>query len=125
MSIELDCVNLLWNINLTWRLYFLAQVAGLGLISLDLVLEYASRIKCEYMNIKAVPGMNFDRPEYYTSVLDKIKLTASRFEYKEVDGSHHIHLNEPEKIAPLIFDFIKTCKTEEASAAPLKNGSAT
>ncbi|KAK3909366.1 putative serine hydrolase [Frankliniella fusca] len=99
------------------------KVAGLGLITLDLVLEYAKKIKCEYMNIRAVPGLSFDRPEYYTQVLDEIKKSACRFEYKEVDGSHHIHLNEPEKIGPIVFSFIKTSKSEKTTADTGLNGS--
>lgn len=100
------------------------KVAGLGLIPLDVTLEFASKIKCEYMNIKAVPGMVFDHPDFYSTVLDKIKASVSRYEYKEVDGTHHVHLNEPEKIAPIVFEFIKSCTSEQAVPAPKQNGSA-
>lgn len=98
-------------------------MAGLGLLSLEMVLEYASRIKCEYLNIKANPGLSYDRPENYTKVLDKIKSSSRRFEFKEVEGSHHVHLNEPEKVAPCIFDFMKTWKPEDVAVAPAVNGS--
>lgn len=97
------------------------KVAGLGLIPLDVTLEFASKIKCEYMNIKADPGMFF---EFYTTVLDKIKSSASRYEYKEVKGTHHVHLNEPEKVAPIVFEFLKSYKPEEAIPASNQNGSA-
>ncbi|XP_033300925.1 probable serine hydrolase isoform X5 [Bombus bifarius] len=84
------------------------KVSALGTISLDLVLAYASRIKCAYLNIRAVPGMKFDNPESYEKVLDKIKLGAKRFEYHKVEGTHHVHLNNPERIAPIINNFIST-----------------
>ncbi|XP_012240946.1 probable serine hydrolase isoform X2 [Bombus impatiens] len=84
------------------------KVSALGMISLDLVLAYASRIKCAYLNIRAVPGMKFDNPESYEKVLDKIKLGAKRFEYHKVEGTHHVHLNNPERIAPIINNFIST-----------------
>ncbi|XP_050465330.1 probable serine hydrolase isoform X2 [Cataglyphis hispanica] len=83
------------------------KVAILGMFSLDLVLEYASRIKCAYLNIRAVPGMKFEQPENYQKVLDNIKLVAKKFEYHEVKGTHHVHLNEPEKIAPIITNFLQ------------------
>lgn len=73
---------------------------------MDLVLAFAGKIKCAYLNIRAVPGMKFEQPESYHKVLDKIKLTASKFEYREVEGSHHVHLNNPERIAPIIIEFI-------------------
>lgn len=77
------------------------------MFTLDLVLEYASRIKCAYLNIRAVPGMKFEQPENYQKILDNIKLGARKFEYHEVEGTHHVHLNEPEKIAPIIINFLQ------------------
>ncbi|XP_029164652.1 probable serine hydrolase isoform X3 [Nylanderia fulva] len=83
------------------------KVSILGMFSLDLVLEYASRIKCAYLNIRAVPGMKFEQPENYQKVLDNIKLGARKFEYHEVKGTHHVHLCEPENIAPIIINFLQ------------------
>ncbi|XP_032675106.1 probable serine hydrolase isoform X2 [Odontomachus brunneus] len=82
------------------------KVSLLGMLSLDLVLAYASQIKCAYLNIRAVPGMKFEQPHYYHMVLEKIKLQAKKFEYHEVEGTHHVHLNEPEKIVPIIANFL-------------------
>ncbi|XP_017767022.1 PREDICTED: probable serine hydrolase [Eufriesea mexicana] len=84
------------------------KVSVLGMISLDLALAYATRIKCAYLNIRAVPGMKLDHPESYDSVLDQIKVGAARFEYHKIEGTHHVHLNNPEKIAPIINSFITT-----------------
>lgn len=75
------------------------------------------------MNVRAVPGMIFDNEELYPQVLDKIKTVACRFVYHEINGSHHVHLNEPEKIGPFVFDFIKTNKTDESISTPPVNGS--
>ncbi|XP_012533413.1 probable serine hydrolase isoform X2 [Monomorium pharaonis] len=83
------------------------KVSLLGMISLDIILEYASQIKCAYLNIRAIPGMKFEQPENYQKVLDVIKVGAKKFEYHEVKGTHHVHLNEPEKIAPIIQNFLE------------------
>ncbi|XP_072745432.1 probable serine hydrolase isoform X1 [Anoplolepis gracilipes] len=83
------------------------KVSILGMFSLDLVLAYASRIKCAYLNIRAIPGLKLDQPETYQQVLDVIKLTARKFEYHEVKGTHHVHLIEPEKVAPIIIKFLE------------------
>ncbi|XP_043472081.1 probable serine hydrolase isoform X3 [Leptopilina heterotoma] len=82
------------------------KVSLLGMLSMDLVLAFAKKIKCAYLNIRAMPGMKFEQPESYHRVLDEIKLTASKFEYREVEGSHHVHLNNPERIAPIIIEFL-------------------
>lgn len=73
-----------------------------------MVLIYATRIKCAYLNIRAIPGLKLDYPESYDKVLDQIKIGAKRFEYHKVEGTHHVHLNYPEKIAPIINSFIST-----------------
>ncbi|KYQ55685.1 putative serine hydrolase [Trachymyrmex zeteki] len=83
------------------------KVSLLGLLSLDLILEYASQIKCAYLNIRAIPGMKLEQPENYQKILDIIKVGARKFEYHEVTGTHHVHLNEPEKIAPIIKNFLQ------------------
>lgn len=51
--------------------------------------------------------MKFDEPQNYYKVLDNIKLNARKFEYHEVEGTHHVHLTEPEKIAPIIKNFLQ------------------
>ncbi|KAK2581509.1 hypothetical protein KPH14_005171 [Odynerus spinipes] len=62
------------------------KVSMLGMLSLEMVLAYASQIKCAYLNIRAVPGMEFETPDHYHKVLDKIKENARKFEYHEVNG---------------------------------------
>ncbi|KAL2717366.1 putative serine hydrolase isoform X2 [Vespula squamosa] len=86
------------------------KVSTLGMLSLDLVLAYASKITCAYLNIRAVPGMDFEQPENYQKVLDKIKISAKKYEYHEVNGTHHVHLINPERIAPIIKNFINKIK---------------
>ncbi|KAG7196535.1 hypothetical protein KM043_018558 [Ampulex compressa] len=84
------------------------KVALLGSLSMDLVLAYAARIKCSYLNIRAVPGLKFDEPENYHSVLAQIKTSARKYEYHEIEGTHHVHMNNPERVAPIIINFLST-----------------
>lgn len=77
------------------------------MITMELALAYAARIKCSYLNIRAIPGMKFDEPDNYTKILDVIKQGAERFEYHEVEGTHHVHLNNPERISDIVSKFIK------------------
>lgn len=82
------------------------KVAGLGFLSLDMILQFAGRIKCNVLNIKGNPGMSFDKPEYYSIILDKIRESA-HVEFHEVNGTHHLHLNTPERINDIISKFIQ------------------
>lgn len=78
------------------------------MMSIDQALDLASSIKCEVLNIRADPGMVFERPEYYKLVLDTIQETASRLERHVVPGTHHLHLNDPKSVSGLIVKFLRT-----------------
>ncbi|XP_076289452.1 putative serine hydrolase [Lasioglossum baleicum] len=85
------------------------KIAALGIPGqLDIVLEYASRIKCAYLNIRALSGLKYDDPDTYKMTLDRIKLGSKKFEYHEVEGTHHVHLNNPENVAPIISNFLSS-----------------
>ncbi|XP_053987442.1 probable serine hydrolase isoform X2 [Hylaeus volcanicus] len=80
----------------------------LNMPSIDLMLSYAARIKCAYLNIRAVNGLVYDQAEHYDDILNEIKVGAKRFEFHVVEGTHHVHLNNPERIATIITKFIST-----------------
>lgn len=83
------------------------QVSWMGLLSLDMVKEFAGHIKCRYMNIKAKPYRSLDNWPVYSEVLEIIKTNAKDFFYKEYNGTHHLHLNNPESIASDVAIFIQ------------------
>ncbi|KAJ8953608.1 hypothetical protein NQ318_003032 [Aromia moschata] len=56
------------------------KTAAMGFMTIDQVLELASRIKCEVMNIRANSGLQFDNPEYYDLVLEAIEKQAKKLE---------------------------------------------
>ncbi|XP_061393415.1 probable serine hydrolase [Musca vetustissima] len=68
--------------------------------------EMARRITCPHLFIKALQAPYYERKEYYDEVL-AILQQKPNFVYHEVEGSHHVHLNEPEKVAPLIISFLE------------------
>lgn len=57
--------------------------------------------------IKAVPGRVRDNWSLYKEILDTIKESTNDFNYLEVEGSHHVHLNDASRIAPHISTFLK------------------
>lgn len=82
------------------------KVALLGMFSMEQVLSYAERIRCKVLNIRANPGMNFDNPHVYESVLDVLRKNASKVVYYEIPGTHHIHLVAPDRISKHIDEFL-------------------
>ncbi|CAG2059076.1 unnamed protein product [Timema podura] len=73
----------------------------------ELHLEFASNIKCNILIVRAKQGIMYEKIEYEKQALDIIKNTAGKFEHCEVEGVHHVHLNNPERVAPLIINFLK------------------
>lgn len=82
------------------------KVPALGFMTLDQVMEFASRITCSVMNIRGDPGMAFHNPENYHKVLDKIEETAKKVVRIVVAGTHHLHLNNPERICEQVREFL-------------------
>lgn len=100
------------NTKLLMGLHFLhVQVAWMGLPSLDVILEFAGRITCRYMNIKAKPHRSLDNWPIYSQILETIKTNAKEFVFKEYDGTHHLHLNNPDCLAPDVATFIQKTTT--------------
>jgi pimeloyl-ACP methyl ester carboxylesterase len=71
------------------------------------VLQFAANIKCKVLNIKALQGLTVNKPEEEEECLDVVKKSAALYEYHAVEGRHHVHLDFPERVAPIISDFLK------------------
>lgn len=84
------------------------KVSLLGMFSTEQVLSYARQIKCEMLNIRGDPGMKFENPDLYKQVIEVVRETSCRVEYHEVPGTHHLHLNTPERISGIISNFLIT-----------------
>jgi len=70
----------------------------------DFFVACASRIKCRVLSIRANGGYIRDGKceDVYLRTVDLMQ----QCEYHVVDGSHHLHLNNPERVAPLINKFL-------------------
>lgn len=83
------------------------KVSGLAMFTLEQVLVYASKIRCEVLNIRGRPGMDFEDESTYQRTVDAMREGAKRLVYVEVEGTHHLHLVTPERVAPVIVDFLE------------------
>lgn len=57
--------------------------------------------------IKAVPGRVRDNWSLFQNILDTIKESTNDFNYVEVEGCHHVHLNDASKVVSHILNFLK------------------
>lgn len=81
--------------------------AVLNFMSLNEVIELAGHIKCRYMIIKAKSYKSSGNWEKYLQILEIIKRNAKQFVYKEYNGVHHLHLNNPECLVSDVNIFIQ------------------
>lgn len=68
--------------------------------------ELAKRLTMPHMFIKAKNSPYYERKEFFDEVIAVLNQNKD-FTCHYVDATHHLHLTEPEKIAPLISDFIE------------------
>lgn len=85
------------------------QRLKVGMISfmhqLDL-LEYAKRITVPYTFVKTTGGPYYEGKKFFYETIDVMK-ENKQFELVYVEGSHHVHLNEPDKIAEVLIPFLQ------------------
>lgn len=67
--------------------------------------ELAKRLNMPYLFMKAQHSPYYERKEYFDEIVSILK-ESPKFEYHTVDATHHLHLTSPEKIAPIITNFI-------------------
>jgi len=72
--------------------------------------EFASKVSCPHLLIKAKKSMQYDREELDESILNVYRKNP-HFIYEEVEGNHHVHLNVPEVLAAILEQFITTKKS--------------
>lgn len=83
------------------------KVSLLGMFTEEQVLIYADKIKCKVLNIRAEPGMKFERFDVYENVIERLRKNSTLLVFKKVPGTHHIHLVTPERIIDHINQFLE------------------
>lgn len=76
-------------------------------LSQDENLKLAKSIKCNVLYLKAKEAPYFENKENVLNVKKIIKENANYFEHHNLPGTHHLHLNTPEVVAPIINAFIE------------------
>lgn len=69
--------------------------------------HYAERVQCPLLIIKASDSPWYMSEEHAEKILKVYSNNNPNFVFKQVEGGHHVHLNEPEKVGPLVAKFLK------------------
>ena len=79
----------------------------------DVTKEFAKGVKCPHLIILATKCSGFEPEENILSILKEYEENNKQnFVLEKVDTTHHGHLTEPEKIAPIIKRFLDTCRVK-------------
>ncbi|KAK2727094.1 hypothetical protein QYM36_007814 [Artemia franciscana] len=81
-------------------------IPGLVSVNNDSLKELLSRIRVPFMIIKGTQGPLYEPEELYNDFINTYNESSPRFEYVKVDGTHHLHLNTPERVASHIIRFL-------------------
>ncbi|KAF2883505.1 hypothetical protein ILUMI_22678 [Ignelater luminosus] len=92
----------------------------LGWAQKDIV-DSAHRITCPLFASKASHSPFFENKQNLLEVIEVIKKSNKNFEIHNVEGTHHVHLNHPERLDSLISTFIKKYDVSDRSEGGLKS----
>jgi len=90
----------------TWTADLRLRVPFIQMQSHQVAEAYCSQVKCPHLLIKAFGSNKFMSDENYDSILEVYRNSNPNFVYKEAEGGHHLHLNRPDVVAPLINEFL-------------------
>ncbi|KAK7075368.1 hypothetical protein SK128_014837 [Halocaridina rubra] len=83
------------------------KVANLLSMTVEQQKAFAQNLQCKMLIIKASAGPWYEDKAVYDEMLSIYREKTEVFKFVTLEGSHHIHLNNPELAAPVIFDFLK------------------
>ncbi|KAF2883503.1 hypothetical protein ILUMI_22676 [Ignelater luminosus] len=92
----------------------------LGWCQKDIV-DSAHKIRCPLLYIKASHSPFYENKQNTLDVVKVIKKMNENFEMHIVEGTHHVHLNNPERLVNLINNFIKKYDIKDRSEGGLKS----
>lgn len=87
----------------------------------DELIHYAQFLTSPIFIAKAKGGSYYEAKENFYQVLDVLKRTSVDCDFHHVEGTHHMHLNNPQDVAGLLMDFIRRHNTEDRSIGGIIN----
>lgn len=102
----------------TWSADLRLRIPSAFHVLIEQVEHYAGAIHCPMLIIKAADSSYYMSEEMAQRILKVYINHNPNFEWRTVEGGHHVHLNHPERVAPhvskfLLKDFTNIDKSEE------------
>lgn len=72
------------------------------------MLILARKVTADVLIIKFTEGPDFETAENSLEHVEVLKANAKRVRYVVVEGKHHTHLTNPERVAPIITEFFNS-----------------
>lgn len=92
----------------TWTADFRLRIPHPFQVVFEQAQHFAEQIKCPHLLIKASNSYWYTDDRYAGGIIKTYYQTNPNFKAVIVEGGHHVHLNEPEKVAPYINEFLNT-----------------
>lgn len=88
------------------------KVLHMVMLTAEATQTMAERIRCPYMLLKALESPYSEDRAAFQQCLQWMQASNPLFELHGVDGLHHIHLTDPEKVAVKVGPFIRKYRPE-------------
>jgi pimeloyl-ACP methyl ester carboxylesterase len=69
--------------------------------------EYGRKVACPHLFIKASDSLKYMSDERYDRLIQLYRQSNPMFCYRELEGGHHLHLNTPDTVAPVVNAFME------------------
>ncbi|XP_028828268.1 serine hydrolase-like protein isoform X2 [Denticeps clupeoides] len=101
---------------------FRINLTNISRFSLEQSVAIFSQIQARVLIVLAENGLykTYSIPEGYAEALEKGFENTRQFKEVTVSGDHHVHLNNPENVAPVIIEFLQSVGPEEPGNATAK-----
>ena len=90
----------------TWTADLRLRVPAAFHVLEEQVEHYSSNIKCPMMLLKATNSSWYMQDEVAKRLIKVYKNNNPNFEMHKIEGGHHVHLNNPERVSDLINGFL-------------------
>lgn len=82
------------------------------------LVENANRVTQPILIFKSLDSGYFEDKQNFYDVLEVLKKSSRDCQYHYVEGTHHLHLNNPEHISDFVNDFIGKYQVEDQTSEP-------
>lgn len=72
----------------------------------EISIELAKRMRMPYLFLKASNSPYYENKKYFDEMLELMQKYNKNFDWKLIEGTHHLHLTHPESISGIISEFI-------------------